>query len=159
MILGFLGTGKIASSVITGICNSKIKYKKIIISPRNKIIANSLKKKFNKINDSITLLEQSDLTWKEILISNKIKRIKQVSVVLYDLEPLESAQTNFFQYLNNNFENTIKKRNSLSDTIDVINSKFGRDSITIGSLPKNISDFSGTKVAFTRIPDIKEFYE
>ena len=117
------------------------------------------KKKFNKINDSITLLEQSDLTWKEILISNKIKRIKQVSVVLYDLEPLESAQTNFFQYLNNNFENTIKKRMSLSDTIDIINSKFGRDSITIGSLPKNISDFSGTKVAFTRIPDIKEFYE
>ena len=115
--------------------------------------------KFNKINDSITLLEQSDLTWKEILISNKIKRIKQVSVVLYDLEPLESAQTNFFQYLNNNFENTIKKRNSLSDTIDMINSKFGRDSITIGSLPKNISDFSGTKVAFPRIPDIKEFYE
>ena len=104
-------------------------------------------------------MEQSDLAWKEILISNKIKRIKQVSVVLYDLEPLESAQTNFFQYLNNNFENTIKKRKSLSDTIDIINSKFGRDSITIGSLPKNISDFSGTKVAFTRIPDIKEFYE
>ena len=117
------------------------------------------KKKFNKINDSITLLEQSDLIWKEILISNKIKRIKQVSVVLYDLEPLESAQTNFFQYLNNNFENTIKKRKSLSDTIDIINSKFGRDSITIGSLPKNIYSFSGTKVAFTRIPDIKEFYE
>ena len=114
---------------------------------------------FNKINDSITLLEQSDLIWKEILVSNKIKRIKQVSVILYDLEPLESAQTNFFQYLNNNFENTIKKRKSLSDTIDIINSKFGRDSITIGSLPKNISDFSGTKVAFTRIPDIKEFYE
>ena len=31
MILGFIGTGKIASSVITGICNSKIKYNKIII--------------------------------------------------------------------------------------------------------------------------------
>ena len=104
-------------------------------------------------------MEKSDLTWKEILVSNKIKRIKQISVILYDLEPLESAQTNFFQYLNYNFENTIKKRKSLSDTIDIINSKFGRDSITIGSLPKNISDFSGTKVAFTRIPDIKEFYE
>ena len=65
----------------------------------------------------------------------------------------------YFQYLNNNFENIIKKRKSLSDTIDIINSKFGRDSVTIGSLPKNISDFSGTKVAFTRIPDIKEFYE
>ena len=117
------------------------------------------KEKFYKINDSITLLEKSDLIWNKALILNKIRKVKQVSVVLYDLEPLESAQTNFFQYLNNNFENTIKKRKSLSNTIDIINSKFGRDSITIGSLPKSISDFSGTKVAFTRIPDIKEFYE
>jgi len=30
MRLGFIGTGKIASSVIIGICNSKIKYKQII---------------------------------------------------------------------------------------------------------------------------------
>ena len=44
MKLGFIGTGKIASSVIIGICNSKIKYKQIIISPRNRKIANSLKK-------------------------------------------------------------------------------------------------------------------
>ena len=49
MKLGFIGTGKIASSVITGICNSKIKYKKIIISPRNKIIAKKLKNKFKKV--------------------------------------------------------------------------------------------------------------
>ena len=45
MIFGFIGTGKISSSVITGICNSKIKYEKIIISPRNKKVANQLKKK------------------------------------------------------------------------------------------------------------------
>jgi pyrroline-5-carboxylate reductase len=49
MKLGFVGTGKIASSVIIGICNSKIKFSQIIISPRNKKIALSLKKKFNKI--------------------------------------------------------------------------------------------------------------
>ena len=49
MNLGFIGTGKIASSVITGISKSKISFKKIIISPRNKIIANNLKKKFKKI--------------------------------------------------------------------------------------------------------------
>ena len=49
MRLGFIGTGKIASSVITGICNSKIIYKNIIISQRNKKIANNLKKKFKKI--------------------------------------------------------------------------------------------------------------
>ena len=49
MKLGFIGTGKIASSVIIGICNSKIKYKQIIISPRNRKIANILKRRFKKI--------------------------------------------------------------------------------------------------------------
>ena len=44
MNLGFIGTGKIASSVITGIYKSKIKYKKIIVSQRNKKVAKALKK-------------------------------------------------------------------------------------------------------------------
>ncbi len=52
MNLGFIGTGKIASSVIKGICNSKILYNKIIISSRNKNIARNLKKKFKKIEIS-----------------------------------------------------------------------------------------------------------
>ena len=49
MKLGFIGTGKITSSVITGISVSKISYNKIIISPRNRSIAQKLKKKFKKI--------------------------------------------------------------------------------------------------------------
>ena len=49
MKLGFIGTGKIAYSVINGICKSKISYKKIIISARNKYTAQSLKKKFKKV--------------------------------------------------------------------------------------------------------------
>ena len=50
MKLGFIGTGKIASSVIIGICNSKIKFKQIIVSPRNRKTAKSLKKKYKKIS-------------------------------------------------------------------------------------------------------------
>ncbi|SVD42974.1 uncharacterized protein METZ01_LOCUS395828, partial [marine metagenome] len=49
MRLGFIGTGKITSSVITGICNSKISFKKILVSPRNKSVAQKLKKKFKKV--------------------------------------------------------------------------------------------------------------
>ncbi len=49
MILGFIGTGNIVSDVIAGISNSKIKYKKIIISPRNKKKAKYLKRKYKKI--------------------------------------------------------------------------------------------------------------
>ncbi|ARJ48183.1 pyrroline-5-carboxylate reductase [Candidatus Pelagibacter sp. RS39] len=49
MNLGFIGTGNIVSDVITGICKSKIKYKKIIISPRNKKKALFLKKYFKRV--------------------------------------------------------------------------------------------------------------
>ena len=49
MKIGFIGTGKIASSVITGICESNIKYSKIFISSRNNKIAKKLKKKFKRI--------------------------------------------------------------------------------------------------------------
>jgi len=49
MNLGFIGIGKIGSSVITGICQSKIKYKKIYISSRNKENSSKLKERFKKI--------------------------------------------------------------------------------------------------------------
>ena len=49
MKLGFIGTGKITSSVVTGICGSKISFKKIILSPRNRSVARNLKRKFKKV--------------------------------------------------------------------------------------------------------------
>ena len=63
MRFGFIGIGKIASSVIIGIVNSKIKFNKIIISQRNKKNALDLKKRFNKIFISKTnqeLVDNSD---------------------------------------------------------------------------------------------------
>ena len=50
MKLGFIGTGKITSSVVTGICRSKITFKKILLSPRNRNVAKKLKKKFRKVS-------------------------------------------------------------------------------------------------------------
>ena len=63
MKLGFIGTGKITSSVITGICYSKINYKKIFISSRNSLVAKRLKKKFKKIfieKDNQKIVENCD---------------------------------------------------------------------------------------------------
>ncbi len=52
MILGFIGTGRITSSVIEGIFKSNLRVKKIYISPRNKIIAKKLSKRFKKVTIS-----------------------------------------------------------------------------------------------------------
>ena len=81
MNLGFIGTGKIASSVITGICNSKITYNKIIISPRNKNIANSLKQKFKKIiisRDNQQIVDNCDWIFLAITPSVGEKIIKDL---------------------------------------------------------------------------------
>ena len=50
MKLGFIGTGKITSSVVTGICGSKISFKKVLLSPRNRNVARKLKRQFRKVS-------------------------------------------------------------------------------------------------------------
>jgi len=49
MNLGFIGTGTIASCVITGIFKSKISFKKIYISKRNNKNSQKIKKKYKKV--------------------------------------------------------------------------------------------------------------
>ena len=50
MKLGFIGTGKITESVVTGISSSKIKYSKILVSPRNLSVAKKLSKNNKKVS-------------------------------------------------------------------------------------------------------------
>ena len=79
MNLGFIGTGKIAASVITGICKSKISYKKIIISPRNKKIALGLKRKFKKIviaKDNQQIVDQSKWVFLSVHLLSVKKLLK-----------------------------------------------------------------------------------
>ncbi len=73
MILGFLGTGRITSSVIEGIFKSKLRIKKIYISPRNKIIAKKLSKRFKKVTISRNnqqLIDKSD--WVFLAVTPKV---------------------------------------------------------------------------------------
>jgi DNA polymerase IV len=51
------------------------------------------------------------------------------------------------------------KSENLSRAMDKINHRFGRDSILIGMTPSQGQSFSGSKIAFTRIPDVEEFLE
>jgi len=82
MKLGFIGTGKIASSVITGICNSSIKYNKIYISLRNKKISKKLKKRFKKIvieKDNQKIINKSNWVFLAITPTVGEKIIKNLS--------------------------------------------------------------------------------
>ena len=73
MILGFIGTGRITSSVIEGIFKSKLRIKKIYISPRNKTLAKKLSKRFIKVSISRNnqqLIDKSN--WVFLAITPKV---------------------------------------------------------------------------------------
>ena len=73
MRLGFIGTGIIAASVITGICTSKISFQKILVSPRNRNIAQKLKKRFRKVNIAKTNQEVVDkCNWVFLSVTPKV---------------------------------------------------------------------------------------
>ena len=77
MILGFIGTGKISSSIIYGIFKSKLKVKKIYISSRNTNIAKKLNKKFRSIavlKDNQQIIDKSSVIFLGITpnVGNKI---------------------------------------------------------------------------------------
>ena len=104
MKLGFIGTGKIASSVIEGINHSKINYKRIIVSPRNKKIAIKLKKKINKIiiaKKNQDVVEKSDWVFLSVTPTVGKKIIKDLN--------LDQIKTNYKFYINNYFISTKKR--------------------------------------------------
>ena len=73
MKLGFIGTGIIASAVITGVCRSKISFQKIIVSPRNRNIAQKLKKRFRKVDIAKTNQEIVDkCNWVFLAVTPKV---------------------------------------------------------------------------------------
>ena len=70
MKLGFIGTGNIVSDVVIGICKSRIPFKKIIVSPRNKQKALKLKNKFKKViiaKDNQDVINKSDWVFLGVL--------------------------------------------------------------------------------------------
>ena len=73
MKLGFIGTGQIAKATITGICTSKISFQKILVSPRNRNIAQKLKKRFRKVNIAKTNQEIVDkCNWVFLAVTPKV---------------------------------------------------------------------------------------
>ena len=114
-------------------------------------------KKFYRACDNITLLNEGTKIWNDLIKKNQIRSVKKISVTLFNLKKKTELQPDLFttihqQHLTERFE-------SLSEAMDTINSRFGRDSIALGNIPSQIQSFSGTRIAFTRIPEKKEFNE
>ena len=110
-------------------------------------------------NDSPTFLHLLDAMWAHIMREAGAIRIKKISVTLSRLTEAGSLQPELFNTIPEADLLARAKAERMSRALDVLNQKYGRDTILLGMLPSEGRSFSGTKIAFTRIPDKEEFLE
>lgn len=109
--------------------------------------------------DSKTFLDILLAFWGTHIPKSTATQVKKLSVVLYGLVAAQDVHPDLLASLAGDAGQSAEKWNRLSHALDRINHRFGRDSALIGMLPSQGSSFSGTKIAFTRIPDRQEFLE
>ncbi|MBP6031298.1 MAG: type VI secretion protein ImpB [Sphingobium sp.] len=112
--------------------------------------------------DSPAFLAMLLAIWDRTIIRERGIAIKKISVVMLGLADGNSIQLSLFDTSSGKAEEKLEnspRSLRLSHALDHLNHKFGRDTVLIGMLPSAGRGFSGTKIAFTRIPDREEFLE
>lgn len=94
--------------------------------------------------------------WQQMLADTGSPTIKKIAVTLHGLEDAASEQPSLFD--DDAARHARTKRETLSHAMDRLNARFGRDTVLLGSLPKR-TGFTGTKIAFSRVPQMAEFSE
>lgn len=112
-----------------------------------------------RAQDSLTFLHMLDKLWEQLAPKAQSGLIKKISVNMDHIIPAEGLQDGLFTELPKGELESRKKWEKMSQALDKINQRYGRDSILIGSPREQNKVFTGTKVAFTRIPDKEEFRE
>ncbi len=139
MNLGFIGTGNIVSDVVTGVIKSKISYKKIIISPRNKKKAHHLKKRFKKIiiaKNNQDVIDMSDWVFLGVLpqigenILPKLKFQKKQTVISF------MSTTNYSK-----LKKLIKKKTNIIRAIPMPPIRLGKGPVAIFPPNKKVKHF------------------
>jgi DNA polymerase IV len=111
--------------------------------------------------DSFRIIAALDALWPQLARSVPGGlRLRQVGVTLANLEAVQGEQGSLFERLEPDHELARALRTeSLSRALDRINTRFGRNAVTLGPATGGRIDRVGTSIAFGRIPEIAEFHE
>ena len=110
-------------------------------------------------HDSFTLLDVLDGLWSRMRAELPDARYRQVAVTFMELTDAAETQLALFDSGAVLTPATERRRLALSTAIDRMNTRFGRDAVTVGHDARGATRSSGPKIAFTRIPEMAEFRE
>jgi DNA polymerase-4 len=114
--------------------------------------------------DSFRILDGLAELWPRLVASASVRaggvRLRMIGVTLSEIGSADAEQHSLFAALAPDDPLARETRNlSLSRAMDRLNSRFGRNSVTLGPLTGGRGDAVGTKIAFGRIPGRAEFHE
>lgn len=112
---------------------------------------------FAATRDTIALLRAFDGLWETLRQHTpRQPRFKQVAVTLHGLSAGSAVQLDLFAAAP--IQSAAQAK--LSGALDQLNARYGKDTVNIGLWSsKAVNKYTGTKIAFTRIPDAAEFHE
>lgn len=110
-------------------------------------------------HDNYTFLDALDALWVEMIKTLNPWKIKKINISLHNLHERENITPDLFEMVSTEHQAVVKKNETLSNLMDTINQKYGAEAIRLGVSPKTSAGYVGTKIAFSRIPDMEEFNE
>ncbi len=105
--------------------------------------------------DTFVLLEVFDRYWRALGVTNPLS----VSVMLGGLQRVAQQSNDLFDTVDCTDAAGGKARLELCKLIDMLNQRFGQDTVMFGELPPYKVPYTGAKIAFARVPDVQEFQE
>jgi DNA polymerase-4 len=108
-------------------------------------------------SDNFVALAAFEQLWHEAGHALRQPQLKKVGIWLTHLSTPDTVQPDLFTPAS--VQQAQQLRAELSASMDKLNKKYGRDTVLVGLSAKKLAHYTGTKVAFTRIPDMEEFYE
>lgn len=103
-------------------------------------------------DDSFPLVEALGKLWPSLQRELAGDRVRTIGVSLDDITPATGTQLGLF-------DAPVRATADLGRAMDRLNSKFGRNTVTLGPVGTGRSARVGTRIAFGRIPGIAEFNE
>jgi DNA polymerase IV len=108
-------------------------------------------------DDNFALLQALDTLWEMRMRQQGGRRIKKTGVVLSGLVANDALAPDLFGMTAAAGANP--RHSAVSHAMDRLNQRYGRNTVSIGSQPPTLPRDTGTKIAFTRIPERVEFNE
>lgn len=120
----------------------------------------SAAEKFAPTEDSRPLLAAFERLWAQMARDTNGMPILKTGVTLLNLSAAQAEQPDLFDTPANSDKPLKQERNlKLWAALDAINAHYGKDAVRYGFSREMADDrFTGTKIAFTRIPEISEFH-